>query len=1086
MISINERSIRNLTSKGIYERGEDYYLKGNVLKIDVKTIKDNESGFEVLLIKGKVKSDNSNKIYDSSVSITMYGGIINVNCDCQAFMNYFPSVGMCKHVVAILLKYVKEKDKIITAKGSKDIQRLINSLGIGVISSNDVKKEINLNFIYEHKSFNSGLSSLELKAGESNLYVVKDIKEFIEAVINKDKVISFGINFTFNPKIHKFKEEDKKIIETLKEVYEIDKGLKAMGRISQMNTFFKGKKAYITDSHIKKILNNLKGRNITFKSNQYETINALVLEKDIPLEFSMYMENEHIFLKQKGPSPIFLTKDMEYVYYNKRIYNPSKEQMKIFGAIYNLYNNSKDSMIKFNLEDKEALASYILPTIKKISYDINVDPMISKDFYEKPLNVKFYLDKYREGISTEIKFSYGNLDINPLTSKQIKSGGGFLVRDIIEETRIIKSLLKLGFEKHSGKFILREEGKVINFISNQIEELCNLGEVYYSEEFKDIKVYSTPKINSSIKINNNNNLLEFHFDIEGLEREELRDIFNAIKEKKKYYKLKKGGFIPIESKELENFSNMIEYLNIKDSDFQKEKMLLSPYNALYIDEVSGEDGLDIDKDKAFENLINNIKEVKELTYEPSENLSGIMRQYQKFGFKWLKTLASCGFGGILADEMGLGKTLQAIAFIESEAEKEDGPSLVVAPTSLVYNWKDEIEKFAPNIKTLIISGDKRERREKLKIIENYQVVITSYPLIRRDVEEYSDIMFKYCFLDEAQYIKNPNSINARSVKELKAKAYFALTGTPIENSLTELWSIFDFIMPGYLMSHSKFLQKYEIPIIKSGNEKALEELNKHIKPFILRRMKKDVIQELPPKIEHKILIEMTKEQKKLYAAYLTQFKEDMAKEIKEKGFRKSRFKILSMLTRLRQICDDPSIFIENYKGDNGKMEVLDDLLGESLSSGHRILLFSQFTSVLKSIEKRLVKNKIEYMYLDGNTHMEDRMDLVNRFNGGKGEIFLISLKAGGTGLNLTGADTVIHFDPWWNPAVEEQATDRAHRIGQKNTVEVIKLITRGSIEEKIYNLQQKKKIMIDNVINREENNSLISQMTEDEIKELFV
>jgi SNF2 family DNA or RNA helicase len=513
---------------------------------------------------------------------------------------------------------------------------------------------------------------------------------------------------------------------------------------------------------------------------------------------------------------------------------------------------------------------------------------------------------------------------------------------------------------------------------------------------------------------------------------------------------------------------MVEYLNIKDSDLDKEKILLSRYNALYIEQSTMDKGLKIEKDKKFKELISNLSEVKDEEVEPKEEINKIMRDYQKFGFKWLKTLAKCGFGGILADEMGLGKTLQAISFIQSETEQgEKLPSLVVAPTSLVYNWKDEVEKFAPDLKTLVISGDKKERREKLKEIYKYDIILTSYPLIRRDIEDYEEIQFKYCFLDEAQHIKNPNSINSKAVKELKAKAYFALTGTPIENSLTELWSIFDFIMPGYLMSHSKFSHKYEGPIVKDNNLMALKELNKHIKPFMLRREKKDVIKELPPKIEHKIVVEMTKEQKKLYAAYLTQSKEEVDMEIREKGFKNSRFKILSILTRLRQICCDPTTFVDNFKGESGKMEALDDLLEDSIKSGNRILLFSQFTSVLKNIEKRLKKNKIEYMYLDGQTPMEDRGGLVKSFNEGEGKVFLISLKAGGTGLNLTAADTVIHFDPWWNPAVEEQASDRAHRIGQKKTVQVIKLIARGSIEEKIYELQQKKKEIIKNVMDSE-------------------
>ena len=347
--------------------------------------------------------------------------------------------------------------------------------------------------------------------------------------------------------------------------------------------------------------------------------------------------------------------------------------------------------------------------------------------------------------------------------------------------------------------------------------------------------------------------------------------------------------------------------------------------------------------------------------------------------------------------------------------------------------------------------------------------------------------FRYCFLDEAQQIKNFNLQNAHSVKSINAIGKFALTGTPIENSLTELWSIFDFIMPGYLLNHSAFTKKYEVPIVKDGSREALQELNNDVKPFILRRTKLEVAKELPLKIEHRISVEMTQEQKKIYLAYLKEAKGELEVDFKTKGFNQSKFKVLSILTRLRQICCDPSTFIENYEGGSGKMEALDEILENSLEEGHRILIFSQFTRVLRNISMRLENNDISYMYLDGSTKSEKRIDMVKTFNEGDTQVFLISLKAGGMGINLTGADMVIHFDPWWNPAVEAQATDRAHRIGQKKTVEVIKLIARGTIEEKIFKLQEKKKEIIESVINDETGAELfLSQMSLNEIEDLFI
>ncbi|PRR80166.1 ATP-dependent helicase HepA [Clostridium liquoris] len=645
------------------------------------------------------------------------------------------------------------------------------------------------------------------------------------------------------------------------------------------------------------------------------------------------------------------------------------------------------------------------------------------------------------------------------------------------------------FKRENYNYILKDEEKLLNFMLKGMGLLQDICDIYYSQSFKNIKVYTSSNYRSNIKLNEED-LLEFTFNIEGVDKKELKDIFQALKEKKKYYRLKKGGFVTLEDKNLNGIGELIDYLNIKPSELEKDKVILQRYNAIYIDSSIKEKNIkSIEENKGFRQLVNSIKDIGEMDYTIPENLKDIMRPYQKFGFKWFKTLARCGFGGILADEMGLGKTLQTIAFIKSEVDENKGnkmPSLVVCPTSLVYNWQDEINKFQQDLKCVIVSGSKEEREKNIKSIKEADVVITSYALIRRDIEEYENIKFRYCFLDEAQNIKNPQSLNAQSVKSIKAKGYFALTGTPIENSLKELWSIFDFIMPGYLLNSRKFSQKYELPIVKNKDKNVLNELNMHIKPFILRRLKKDVITELPPKIEHNIIVDMTEEQKKIYASFVQQAKEDMDREIEANGFNKSKIKILSMLTRLRQICCDPSTFIENYTGDNGKMEAILDIVENNINQGHKMLLFSQFTSVLKNIAKRFNENNIKYLYLDGSTKADVRRNLVKEFNEGDSSIFLISLKAGGTGLNLTGADIVIHFDPWWNPAVEQQASDRAHRIGQKKTVEVIRLIAKGSIEEKIYKIQEKKKEIIKNVVDSNAGEEiLLSNMDEKDIKELF-
>ena len=426
--------------------------------------------------------------------------------------------------------------------------------------------------------------------------------------------------------------------------------------------------------------------------------------------------------------------------------------------------------------------------------------------------------------------------------------------------------------------------------------------------------------------------------------------------------------------------------------------------------------------------------------------------------------------------------MQTLSFIATNKEKIKNPVLIVVPTSLVYNWKQEIDLFTPQLKVVIIDGAPSKRKNLIKNLHKYDVVITSYTLLKKDIDFYKELEFSICIADEAQNIKNPYSQNAEALKSLNAKTRFALTGTPIENSLSELWSIFDFVLPGFLGSYNSFKEKFEKPI-SSENQATLQKLRKIISPFILRRIKTEVLNELPEKIESFVYAEMTSEQKKIYSAYLKNAKMEIENEIKRNGFEKSQIKILSILTRLRQICCHPAIFLEDYHKGSGKLELLQELISDALEANHRIIVYSQWVEMLQIIRKMLDDLNYEYFYLDGSTKSDERIDMVNKFNSGERSIFLISLKAGGFGLNITGADIVIHYDPWWNPAVEEQAAARAHRIGQKNVLQIYKLIAKDSIEEKIVKLQQKKKDLFDSVITA--NQTFLSKLTKEEIMELL-
>ncbi|MBR5004700.1 MAG: DEAD/DEAH box helicase, partial [Erysipelotrichaceae bacterium] len=432
----------------------------------------------------------------------------------------------------------------------------------------------------------------------------------------------------------------------------------------------------------------------------------------------------------------------------------------------------------------------------------------------------------------------------------------------------------------------------------------------------------------------------------------------------------------------------------------------------------------------------------------------------------------------LADDMGLGKTLQVIALLDAQKKK---PNLVVCPSSLILNWQDEIEKFAPHLNVVCIYGSAAARSYLMTQIHESDIAVTSYDYLRRDIESLEKIQFDTVILDEAQYIKNQKTKNALSVKRLKSHHRFALTGTPIENSLAELWSIFDFLMPDYLYNYHYFQTHYEKGIVRENDAEKSHKLKQLIEPFVLRRTKKEVLTELPDKIEKTLTLDFNEEEKRLYIANLSQVNQKLSNLLKMEQV--DKIQILAMLTRLRQICAEPRILYENVTGLSSKLEGCLELLETLRDSGKKTLLFSSFTSVLDLIEEECKRRHFSVIKLTGSTTKEDRRAYVQRFQSGDADVFLISLKAGGTGLNLTAAEAVIHYDPWWNVSAENQATDRAYRIGQNNNVQVFKLIMKDSVEERMTELQKKKKELSDLFV--ENNEGSLSKMTTEDLMKLF-
>ena len=611
-----------------------------------------------------------------------------------------------------------------------------------------------------------------------------------------------------------------------------------------------------------------------------------------------------------------------------------------------------------------------------------------------------------------------------------------------------------------------DDEAVYRVLTEGLDLLWSMGEVMSTTRFDALRIRRNIKIQLGISVESD--LMDLKIQSDDLSITELAAVLNSYRQKKKYHRLKSGEFVPMNDS-IAELASLADILRLNSKQLLQEKLSVPSYRALYV-ETMLENAHEIYavRDRHYRRLIKDFNTVRDSDYEVPENLLSVMRPYQLYGYKWIRTLAGCGFGGILADEMGLGKTLQTIAAILAEKnEGSVGTSLIICPASLVYNWMEEFHRFAPELSVCPVEGSQHERNAIIARSGKWDVLITSYDHLKRDVAVYEDKIFQYEVLDEAQFIKNQSTAAAKAVKVIRGKHRLALTGTPIENRLSELWSIFDFLMPGFLYRYETFRSEMERPIAKDGDEETAARLRRMVAPFILRRLKTEVLRDLPEKVEESHVVRFDQEQQRLYDAQVLRMK-NLLQDETEETFRKSKIQILAELTRIRQICCDPALLFDNYSGGSAKLEACMDLVSSAIEGEHRILIFSQFTSMLELIQARLGDRGIAYYVITGATPKKERVRLVSEFNSGDVPVFLISLRAGGTGLNLTGADIVIHYDPWWNAAAQNQATDRAHRIGQEKPVTVFKLIAKDSIEEKISLLQERKLSLADEIIGGEQ------------------
>ncbi|WP_293983492.1 DEAD/DEAH box helicase [uncultured Clostridium sp.] len=1034
---------------------------------------------DIINIKSTVISDSLLSEYNCKIIFDMKDmEVIGTYCSCADYeKNEFKKENYCcKHLAASFYDFVntasedEELSKVLSGSIKEKKKSSTNESEILKSLLDTRENKLKLEVILSKNHWSSKLQA-EFKIGLRNkkMYVIKDLNHFLISMFN-NVPIKYGKDFTFNIKEQKFSYEDSRLI---KFICNLQRFSDSSG-IRRQDKIIDGKLLTIPSIMVKEFLSIVKKNRIFLGDGFfYRILECDVIEGDIPISFSLKSASDGITLEVPDLMPEPLSDNNDVFIYGTSLYIPSIEQCERLEPYLKIFDKTRK--IIFDKNDEEVILRRLIPNLQKITTDLNLSQNIRKKIISGPVNFRFYFDRDRSNVSLVFKVSYEGHEFNFFDEYKDK----IIYRDTTRENEVYNLLRSLGFEEINEKlYLLKDDDEIYKFFKYEIEKLQRYGEVFYSERFKGIKSIKKSDFKGEVR-KGKYDYFELKFKITDISEEEVIRILRSFRDNLKYYKLENGEYLDLEEESLKEALTLLDGLII-DEEYE-DTALIPLSKGAYVEDYLEDKGFryikTCDEMKELKDRLHNIENK---VFQPPYGLMAKLRDYQKQGYNWMRTLDYLGFGGILADEMGLGKTLQTITLILS---REHTRSLIVAPTSLIYNWYSEFKKFAPSLKVLICNGTREERKNNIENYKNYDVIITTYNMLRNDLEHYT-MFFDYCILDEAQNIKNPNSLNAKCVKKIKSRIRFALTGTPVENSLMELWSIFDFIMPGYLYDEKRFTTRY-FRRLEEGPE-ILEEIHKMVKPFILRRLKKNVIKELPDKIEKTMFIPLEDEQKIVYETYSEYAKDLIQKKVENDEFKKSRIEILSYVTKLRQICLDPSVTMENYNGGSGKIEALKDILEESIEGQHKVLVFSQFTSVLKNIGKILNEKSMEYCYLDGSMTSNDRMKMVNEFNDGNKNIFLISLKAGGTGLNLTSADIVIHFDPWWNPAVEDQATDRAHRIGQKNVVEVIKLISSGTVEEKILELQNSKRELIDKVLSDDlSSDAFVNRLSDDEILKLF-
>ncbi len=928
------------------------------------------------------------------------------------------------------------KESILKRESKKVFKNLVDN-----IKKNEVirtKEFIHLTPIFEVYSNDTEQEvEMSFKIGMNKSYVIKNISDFVNRVKN-NIVFQYGKDLSIEHSLENFDEESLFIIKFLESICvncdEYDNKISRTIKVSP--------------SFIDELFEKYNYQTVLVKDNG-KTLNCVVTTN----KFEPNIEIKNDVLKLEN-------NDFELIYGNKYDYICDGSSIKIYDASLDMRKLLRFCYLNPNFNLKYVKNDFLEQVYTRLDNDIKVDEEFKKAVKKVELHIDSYFSMVDNLIQCESLFFIDDVkvDENTLDTNNYK---------YVKYKTILE---KFGFVDNK----LTDEQNIMLFLSSNLSELKKISDVYLSDDIKRIQVVKFNKPRPYLGYDTN--MLSICIKNFSYSNEELYKILQAIKKKKRFVMLNKDVIIDIDK---ENAKALLQSIN--DFSLDEKKLSETQHVPLYYslkmlnetDEYS-----QYEMDDFLRKILNDIANYKKSNYKVPSKLDNILRDYQVDGFKWMKVLCSYNFSGILADDMGLGKTLQIIALIMDSTVKK--PSLIVCPKSLSYNWLAEFNKWDEDEEVKLIYGLASERSEILSNIKSNEKVIyiTSYDSLKNDLDLYKKLNFEFIILDEAQSIKNHTTLKAQSVKQLKSKHKFVLTGTPIENSIIDLWSIFDFLMPNYLYNYNNFKHIYENEIVVNKNASVKDNLVKKITPFILRRTKAEVLKDLPEKIETIQYVTMNEDTKKYYEAELLKLR-DMVDDPTKK------MQMLASFTRLRQLCVDPSLYIDDYNGSSPKIELIMNLISDYISDNHKIIIFSQFTSAFDKLENLLKDANIDYFILTGKTSASNRVKMADIFNDASSsqKVFLVSLKAGGTGLNLVGADIVIHLDPWWNVAAENQATDRAHRIGQKNVVNVIKIVCLDSIEQKVIELQNMKKEIIANII--ADNDDNIQKLSSEDLKILL-